>query len=236
MTEGLIFAFDLETTSVDPATTTPAQICLMSEYQGARRVLMNSLVRPGELIQPGAMEVHGISDAMVQSASDYVMVAWMAHLLCREMGPEFLVTYNGKLFDEPILNRCLGGTVFPDVVHIDLLDVAYRYFPMLKSHKLGSVYSELVGEPLENAHDAYADVNALFDLLKAICVKTGLPVATIAEEMATPKPYTLFPFGAHKGKLLQDVNRGWAIWALRTFKQMRPDLELSLRLIVDGKV
>lgn len=235
MTKGLIFAFDLETTSVDPATTTPAQICLMSEQDGVRRVLMNSLVRPGERIEPGAQKVHGISDAMVQSASDYVMVAWMAHLLCREMQPEFLITYNGKLFDEPILDRCLGSSVFSGTIHIDLLDAAYRYFPNLPSHKLGRVYAELVGSQFENAHDACADVNATLDLLRAVCVKTGMTLDALAEDMATPKPFSLFPFGAHKGKLLQDVPRGWAIWALNSFKQMRPDLELSLRLIVDGK-
>ena len=234
MQKGLIFAFDLETTSVKPETTTPVQICLMSEYQGVRRVLMNTLVRPGEPIQPGAQAVHGISDEMTKSAPDYAMVAWTAHLLGQEMEAQFLLSYNGKLFDQPILDRCLGAPVFPGVTHIDMLDVAYRFFPDLPSHKLGAVYAEFMREPLDNAHNACADVNATLDLLRAMRVKIGMTIEQLAEDMETPKPYPIFPFGKHKGKLLQDVDKGWAIWALKSFGTMRPDLELSLRMVVDG--
>lgn len=234
MQKGLIFAFDLETTSVKPETTTPVQICLMSEYQGTRRILMNSLVRPGEAIQAGAREVHGISDEMTKGAPDYAMAAWTAHLLGQQMGPEMVVTYNGKLFDQPILDRCLGTPVFPGVTHIDVLDVAYRFFPGLSSHRLGNVYMEFFNKPLDKAHDASADVAATLDLLKAIRVKIGMTLEQLAEDMATPKPYAVFPFGQHRGKLLQDVDRGWAIWALKSFGKMRPDLELSLRMVVDG--
>lgn len=234
MQKGLIFAFDLETTSVKPETTTPVQICLMSEYNGTRRVLMNTLVRPGEPIQPKAQEIHGISEEMTRGAMDYAMAAWTAHLLGQEMEPQFVATYNGKLFDLPILDRCLGAPVFPGVPHIDLLDVAYRFFPDLPSHKLGAVYAEFMKQPLDNAHNASADVNATLDLLRAMRVKIGMTIDQLAAEMETPKCYSVFPFGLHKGKLLRDVDRGWAIWALNSFGKMRPDLELSLRMVVDG--
>ena len=234
MPKGLIFAFDLETTSVESATTTPAQICLVSEYQGVRRVLMNTLVRPGEPIQPGAEAIHGISDEMTKSAPDYTLVAWIAHLLWQVMAPEILLTYNGKLFDLPILDRCLGAPVFPGITHIDMLDVAYRFFPELPSHKLGAVYAEFMKQPLDSAHNAYADVNATLDLFRAMRVRIGMTIDQLAFEMETPKAYSVFPLGKHKGKLLRDVDRGWAIWALKSFGTMRPDLELSLRMVVDG--
>lgn len=234
MQKGLIFAFDLETTSVKPETTTPAQICLMSEYQGVRRVLMNTLVRPGEPIQPGAQEVHGISDEMTKSAPDYVMAAWIAYLLGQEMEPQFVVTYNGKLFDQPILDRCLGDAVFPGATHIDMLDVAYRFFPDLPSHKLGAVYTEFMKEPLNNAHNACADVNATLDLLRAMRVKIGMTIEQLAEDMETPKPYSVFPLGVHRGKLIHEIPQGYGIWALNTFSNPRPDLKLTLEIIASG--
>lgn len=236
MTPGLVFAFDLETTSVKVSETTPVQICLMSESKAeGRRTLMNTLVRPGELIPDEVIKIHGITNDMVRGAPDYAVVAWTAHLLHNSFQPEYLVTFNGQTFDEPILDRCMGGKVFPGAKHIDVLSAAYRYLPGLPSYKLGGLYQELLGWPLENAHDASADVNATLDLLKAIRVRIGMTLEQLAADMETPKPFAVMPFGKFRGCLLRDVDKGWAIWALKNFDSIRPDLKLSLDMIVAGE-
>jgi DNA polymerase III subunit epsilon len=235
MTKGLVFSFDLETTSVKAAETTPVQICLMSDQGGVRRILMNTLVRPHEWIPEEVIKIHGITNERVINAPDYAIVAWTAHLLHNTFQPEFLVTFNGGTFDEPILDRCMGGKVFPGVKHIDVLDAAYRYLPGLSSYKLGALYQELVGWPLENAHDASADVTATLDLLKALRVRIGMTMEQLAEDMATPKPYALFPFGKYMGSLTQDIPQSYGRWCLGNFQSMRPDLEVTLKLIAEGR-
>ena len=227
----LAFALDLETTSVKVAETTPVQICLMSEDKQGRRTLMNTLVRPGEWIPDDVIKIHGITNDMVRNAPDYAAVAWTAHLLHNSFQPEYLVTFNGETFDEPILDRCMGGKVFPGARHIDVLSVAYRYLPGLPSYKLGALYQELLGWPLENAHDASADVNATLDLLKAMRVRIGMTMNHLASEMETPKKYAVFPFGKHKGKLIEEVPQSYGQWALNSFTSIRPDLLVTLKAI-----
>jgi DNA polymerase III subunit epsilon len=232
MTPGLAFSFDLETTSVKVAETTPVQICLISEDKSGRRMLMNTLVRPGEWIPEDVTKIHGITNDMVVNAPDYAAVAWTAHLLHNSFQPEYLVTFNGQTFDEPILNRCMGGVVFPGTKHIDVLSVAYRYLPGLQSYKLGALYQELVGWPLENAHDASADVNATLDLLKALRIRIGMTMEQLAADMAVPKPYAIYPIGKkYAGWLIEDIPQSYGVWCLANFDSMRPDLELTLKII-----
>jgi len=228
---GLAFALDLETTSVAVAETTPVQICLMYGDSGGRRILMNTLVRPHEWISEEVTKIHGITNDMVRNAPDYSMVAWTAHLLHNVFQPEYLVTFNGQTFDQPILDRCLGAPVFPGTRHIDVLSVAYRYLPGLPSYKLGALYQELLGWPLENAHDASADVTATLDLLKAIRVRIGMTMDQLATDMLTPKPYALMPFGKHSGSLLEDVPASYGRWCLENFDSIRPDLRVTLERI-----
>lgn len=229
------FCFDLETTSADSSTTTPVQICLVSSDETGRRVLMNSLVRPGELISEGASKVHGITNAMVAGMPDYVIMAWQAHLLTKEMGPKYLVSFNGKLFDEPIIDRCLGFKVFEDTEHLDVLDIAYRFFPMLESHKLGAVYEHFVGRSLSGAHDASADVIGTLDVLAVMRKKIGMTMAQLAEDMRTPKPYPVMPIGKHKGKLVDDVGYGWAKWMSSNATNMRADLQATVDYILANR-
>jgi DNA polymerase III epsilon subunit-like protein len=229
---GIAFALDLETTSTVVAETTPVQLCLLSEDKQGRRTLMNTLVRPHEWISEEVTKIHGITDDMVRNSPDYGMVAWTAYLLHNAFQPEYLVTFNGETFDEPILARCLGAPVFPGARHIDVLSVAYRYLPGLPSYRLGALYQELLGWPLENAHDASADVNATLDLLKAMRVRIGMTMDQLASEMETPKPYAIYPIGKkYAGWLIEDIPQSYGQWALSAFTSIRPDLLVTLKAI-----
>lgn len=227
-----LFAFDLETTGVDRNSCTPVQIALVMDTDGSRRILMNTLVRPGEAISPEASAVHKITDAMVTSAPDYAMVAWHAYLLSEALKPDFLVGFNSKGFDEPILDRCLGHPVFPGIPHLDVLDIAYRFFPELPGHKLGQLYETFMGFPLAGAHDATADVFGTLDVLRAMQVKIGMTLPQLAQDMATPKPYSIMPIGKHKSKLLNDVDPGWARWMSQNATDMRPDLQATVNYLL----
>jgi len=230
------FALDLETTGVDTKTDTPVQISLIHQSaEGVRRTFLNSLVRPASNISPEATQIHGIADDMVTAAPDYGIVAWNVHLLYVQMMPKYLVTFNGKTFDEPILNRCLGQPVFPGVLHLDVCDIAYRHFPMLPNHRLGTVYAEFMGKELLGAHGASADANATLDLLQAIRVKLGMTLDQLASEMSKPKPYAIIPIGKYKGTMIDDMGIGWARYMRDNATDMRPDLQATVDYIIRSK-
>lgn len=233
--ENCSFAFDLETTDANSATCTPVQICLVADQGGARRILLNTYVRPGEAISPEAMEVHRITDAIAATGPDYAMAAWQANLLNREMRPKYLVGFNSISFDEPIINRCLGSKVFEGTQHIDVLNVAYRFFPELPSHKLGALYETFFNKPLAGAHDASVDVFGTLDLLHAMRTKIGMTMAQLGEEMKTPKVYSVMPIGKYRGKTPDTVDPGWARWMKKNATDMRPDLQRTVDYILTGK-
>jgi exodeoxyribonuclease X len=234
VTENLAFAFDLETTSAEPESTTPVQICLMSQdAAGARRVLLNHLVRPFELISDDASKIHGITNEMVASAADAAIVAYTVRLLYDGLQPEYLVTFNGKTFDEPIIDRCLGGKCFPGVKHIDVLDTVYRYWQNLPGYRLGLLYEQFVGKSLVGAHDATIDVGATLDLLAAVCKLVSKDFATVHAEMSVPTPYKVMPLGKHKGKPIDEIPSGWAKWMRQNATGMRPDLAATVTWIME---
>jgi DNA polymerase III epsilon subunit-like protein len=227
----MLVSLDLETTGTKPLVDRPVQIGLVSEQDGVRRTLINTYVNPGMPIAEEAQKVHGISYEKVQYAPDAAVSAWNVELLLGALGGATVVTFNGETFDVPMLDQCLGRKMVLPGPHIDVLSVAYRFFPGLPSYKLSSIYEQLLGAPPVGAHDATADAGFTLDLLKAIRVKIGMTVEQLVEEMAVPKPYSLFPFGKHKGALLADVPRSYGIWALANFDSIRPDLRVSLELI-----
>lgn len=229
----LMFAFDMETTSGNPATAIPVQIGLVSEDgSGERRILMNSLCNPGVPISVEAQKIHGISEAQVRSAPDASLLAWQVQQLCRAMNPGFLITFNGRIFDEPIIDRCGGGKVFEGIMHLDVLDAAFRLLPGLASHKLDFLYRHFTGQELVSAHDAVTDVIATLDVLAGIRSATGKSTRDIAVEMAEPRPYEVMPVGQYKGKPVSQVDPSWARWMQANQPSMRPDMRATVDAIL----
>jgi DNA polymerase III epsilon subunit-like protein len=172
---------------------------------------------------------------MVQYTPDAAVAAWNVELLLGALDSAVVVSFNGETYDVPMLDQCLGRKMVLPGPHLDVLSVAYRFFPGLPSYKLSSLYEQFFGFPPSGAHDATADAGFTLDLLKAIRVKIGMTVEQLVEEMAEPKAYSLFPFGKHKNCLLSEVPRSYGVWALRNFDSIRPDLKLSLELIAEGR-
>ena len=235
-----LLALDIETTGVDATKTNPVQISMIAVYPGEagvtqhRRILMNTLCDPGEPIPKDATAVHGITDKDVQGKPDAAIACWQAEHIASLAHPDVLVTYNGRLFDVPIISRLSGGSYLSSLPHIDVLDMAYRYLPTLENHKLGTIYKHLMGRDARNAHNALADVQYTLDIMDALRKQAKLTMKQLLEEMSTPRPYTIMPISKHKGKLLSDIPVSFARWLLNQNegKPMRADLKLSMEMVV----
>jgi DNA polymerase III alpha subunit (gram-positive type) len=230
-----IFAVDLETTGLDLKKDKPCQIGLVYYVNGTSRVLMNTLVNPLTPISLEATTLNGITNKMVEHATDYAIQVWVVDMLFQAYSPDIILTYNGSQFDIPILNECIGREIFPRVKQLDLLDVMYRNYPTLQSFKLGSVYEKFVGHPLEEAHQAISDVNGLIYLLKAVLADLKTTATELADDLAIARPYTIFPISKnHKGKKLKEVPISFARRLLEQNPNggMRPDLAASVEAIL----
>lgn len=233
-----LICLDTETTGVNISVDKPIQVGLVYvDNEGSRHVLMNCLANPEMPIAKEASEINKITDRMVSAMPSYRLVCWQMMNMIRAYNPDFLVTFNGSMFDIPLLNNCLQEGNKLSIPGIDVLDLAYRYLQGQTSYKLGLVHASLFGKEHDSAHDAIADIHATLNILFELKKKLGWTLEQIAEDLAVPKPYHIFPISKnHRGKLLSEVPKGFAIWLLDKEKEspLRPDLKLSLKMIVDG--
>ncbi len=231
-----ILVLDAETTGVDPDKDLPVQISMILVENSARRVIMNTLCNPGKAIPKGATDIHHITDDMVVNKPDSALACWLAEHTASLVGAELLVTYNGILFDLPLISRLSGGSYLTSLPHVDVLDLAYRYLPMLENHKLGTIYKHVVGRDAIGTHDAITDVMYTYDILEGLRIKLKKSIEDIIEDLKKPCRYQIMPISKHKGKLLGDVPTGFAKWLLdqNIGKPMRADLRYSMESILNG--
>ena len=232
----LLAGFDLETSGVSVHLDRPVQLGLvMRLYENGTYTdypTINMLCNPGKPIDPGAAAIHGISDAQVASApSAYDAVDYLAKTVAYyAQGREaYVATYNGYSFDVPMANNTLSRQAFT-IPHIDVLRMVRHKFPEVRGalggKKLTELYEVFLGRPLENAHDAVADIGSTLDLLGALLERTGMSLAQLAEEQSKPRAYRVLPLGKYMGAAVEQVPRSW--YQFMQDKQLDPDLRATV--------
>lgn len=237
-----LFGFDFETTGVNPLMDQPVQAGLImrlfsSPDTSTDYPLLNMLCKPDRLIYPGASQVHGITDAMVQGEPpvkdvlEYLAALVAYHATGRK---GYLVSYNGSRFDLPMLNTILGRQAV-DLPHIDVLRFILRYFPESKGldggKTLGEMHLLFLRRPLGKAHDATSDITGTLDLLRFLQAKAGVTLQRIAEEQQMARPYTVMPIGKYRGLPISEVPKSWA--AFMSNKDLDPDLRATVDCILE---
>lgn len=141
---------------------------------------LNILVRPpeGAEWQAKAVETHGITPELVDAEGYDSVLALMA-LRSLSRGADIVAAYNLP-FDARVLRATVmrtspelfeGDPLYP--AEAQKVCVMQQAAALLHGRcKLSQAYRILVGKPLEDAHDAYADCLATAEVLKAIIVKT----------------------------------------------------------------
>ena len=235
----LIAGVDFESTGVSPINDRPVQVGLVLRlYENGAYTdhpTINMLCNPGKPIDPGAAAIHGISDAQVAHApSAYDTVDYLAQTVAYyAQGREsYVCTYNGYSYDLPMANSTLGRPAF-SIPHVDVLRMVRHKLPEVRGSlggkKLGEMHEVFVGRPLQNAHDAVADIRGTLDLLDALLRLTGRSLAEIAEEQKNPKVYEVLPLGKYIGRPISEVPRSWA-----QFLASKDDLDPDLRATVNA--
>ena len=185
-----------------------------------------------------ATYVHGIAAEHVENAPDYKAALYLLfrtiHMF--SIGGEPLVLgYNSAHFDTPMTDACYGGSCIGHYKQLDILDVVYRHFPHLDSHKLSDAHRDLIRKELVGAHGAIQDCLGVSALVKNILHRLQIPLEQLYLEMQEPKVYHVMPIGKHKRKPPKDVPRGWAKWMRENATDLRPDLKRTIDWILDER-
>jgi len=172
----LMFAFvDTETTGFAQGGVQPCIVSIawmIADGPGTPRHFQSHIVRPDGFVIPyGAAAVHGISTQRAEQEGRplrAVMQEFSADLLA--LRPSHIIAHNAR-YDMPVIAAEFDRLGLADpcqrlAVQCTML-MARRKWPGM-SAKLGDVHSRLFRSPMQNAHDAGADVRACSKVFFAI--------------------------------------------------------------------
>ncbi|MGE3537217.1 MAG: exonuclease domain-containing protein [Candidatus Tectimicrobiota bacterium] len=180
----LVFV-DVETTGLDPATGDRVCEIALLRVQGTQELArFTSLIHPQRSMHPGAMAVHGISDAMLADAPPFPALLPQIWSLLQQA---VLVAHNAR-FDLGFLRHewQLAGQELPALAVVDTLALAqarYRF----RHNSLGAIARELGLQPA-GLHRAMADVDTTWQIWQRFIADLQLEGAVTLAHVMYPNP------------------------------------------------
>ena len=223
-------AIDIEATGPKPETDRVIELGLVRLAPDGARTVHRWLINPEREIPAESTKVHGITDAMVQHAPLFEVVAGDIALVLAECD---LTGFNLRAFDIPILRREFERADQPwpcaDARVVD----SYVVFKEREKRDLASAVRFYCGRDHANAHSATSDAEAALDvLLGQLAHYADLPHSVDELDLASggrqPGWATelghlrwgedgdlYVAFGRHNGMRLVDMDDGFLLWVLR---------------------
>ncbi len=161
--------FDIEATGLNVIRDRIIQIALIKYFKsGNPPEELSIMINPAMPISEEAMAVHKITPEMVKNKPVFAQVA---DEIWNFIGDSDLGGYNSDRYDIPMLMEefsRVGKTL--DVNHRRTVDVQKIFYKM-EPRTLVAAYKYYCGKPLEDAHDALADVRATVAVLGGMIEK-----------------------------------------------------------------
>ena len=198
--------YDTETTGVRARSD---RIIEIAAYDPDRDKSYVALVNPGMPIPAEASAVHHITDEMVADKPSFEVIAQEFSAFC---GPDaILVAHNNDGFDRHFIAAEYerAGVELPNWHYFDTLKWARRYRPDLPRHAL-QFLREVFGFEANTAHRALDDVMMLYQI--TCCMVDDLTIQEAYQLLDSSFKVTHMPFGKHRGKPLDEVDKGYLEW------------------------
>lgn len=213
----LIF-FDLETTGTNVIHDRIVEISFIKVYPDGREEKKCRRINPGIPIPAVATAVHHISDEDVKDEPTFRQIAKSLHEIFEGCD---IAGFNSNKFDVPLLMEEFGrcGINF-DVNGRHFIDVQ-NIFHKMEQRTLVAAYRFYCGKELEGAHNALADTQATYEVLKQQLEKyvelendveslakfstVGRNLDLAARIVLDDQDRPIFNFGKHKGKTVKEV-------------------------------
>ncbi len=158
-----IVFLDLETTELNPLEARIVSLCFIKVHPNGKIEEKVRMINPGKPIDPGATEVHGITDEDVKNCPKFRALSKSLHMFLQDCD---IAGFNNNRYDNHVLfqefHRC--GINFPDasVRSIDVMPI----FHAMEPRDLSAAYRFYTGNELQGAHDAKNDAYAALEIFK----------------------------------------------------------------------
>lgn len=163
---------DFETTGFDAQLDRVVEIGVVCFERGEVTKRHNWLIQPGMAIPEAAMNVHGITDAMVADAPRFEQVAdELRQALVGHLPVAYNATFDRKFLHAELsrsgVSSLVSAATDPGVTWVDPLVWVRELMAEEKSKRLGDI-CERLGIALSDAHRAWADAEATGKVLLAL--------------------------------------------------------------------
>lgn len=247
--EKCLAIFDLEATGLSVTTDRIVEIAVIRVAPDGTTTNYTKRVNPEMPIPKESSEIHGIYDEDIAEAPTLKEI--LPELEAFLEGCDF-AGYNSNKFDLPLLAEELlrAGSSFDlsGCRHIDVQNIFHK----MEQRTLIAAYSFYCNKDLNNAHNAFADAQATWEVLDAQIAKyenlegdvdflsefslhNNQKRADFAGRLAyNKKGEVIYNFGKHKNKTIEEVNKiepgyyGWMLDAdfpLYTKQCLRKEME-----------
>ncbi len=226
--------FDLETTGVQITKDRIVQIAIIKIHPDGSELEYNQIVNPEMEIPQEICEIHGITNEMAKKAPT---LKELAPAIMAFIGDADLAGFNSNKFDIPVLvEELIRVGVDADFSNKAFVDVQ-NIFHKMEQRTLSAACLFYTGKPMENAHNALFDTRVTWEVLKAQIERydnlegdvtflsdfsrhSNFEMVDYAGRLAkNENGETIYNFGKHKGKTIQQVNQsepsyyGWMLEA-----------------------
>ena len=224
--------FDLETTGVQITKDRIVQIAIIKINPDGSEMEYNQIVNPEMEIPQEICEIHGITNEMAKKAPT---LKELAPAIMAFIGDADLAGFNSNKFDIPVLvEELIRVGIDADFSNKAFVDVQ-NIFHKMEQRTLSAACLFYTGKPMENAHNALFDTRVTWEVLKAQIERydnlegdvtflsdfsrhSNFELVDYAGRLAkNENGETIYNFGKHKGKTIQQVNQsepGYYGWML----------------------
>lgn len=206
---------DTETTGLDsPIQAVEVGFLVIDENLKVLKEV-GGLVRPTRCINPGATEIHGITDEMVLNAP--TMQYYVAGL-----PTNFVAIGHNVGFDLRVLANDIMWSA-----EVCTLALSRRWIKNTSNHKLPTLKKEL-GLSEQVSHSAIGDCYTCLEVLKKALQLSGRTLPELVALEQQPKMLPSMPFGKYRGRKFTEIPTSYITWMLDL-----PDLHKDIRYTID---
>jgi len=178
-----ITCFDVETTGLSPQEDYIIQLAMVKFDPQTREVVDSRMwyIEPihAYTITPGAFEAHGLTKEFLKENG--VSLKSIAPEIIDFVKDSDYLSYNGNSFDVKFVHKDLALVGFAFPMEGKIFYDAFSIYKVYHPSTLSQVYKNFTGKDLENAHDAFADVNATITVFNCLRDEQNVSLEELAE-------------------------------------------------------
>lgn len=188
-----------------------------------------SRCRPSSPIEPGAAEVHGITDDLVanERPDTEVVAEWWSDIMSLlKPGETLVMGGHNTQFDMRAIKRYV---TVPGVLTLCSMKLGRLYNPEAENHKLTTLHQYLGLPGTYQAHAAFDDVLMSLDIMTYYSQKLGLGYVDLAKAQSKPVVLKTMPFGKWKGSPISAIDASYMRYVLG-LSDIDPDVKYSFQM------